>query len=183
MFNINKKLAQKPISIAQWGLDNRMYESTHKNSRFKGLYSSPESFNNNLYIAYHTKNKEPVSVVIFECYAPNNILNENPTFQSRGKKYTYGCMGRVGIYVKPEYRGLGLADNLMKSISENIIDLCDEYSHDFLFIAANSKANAIVSSYFSTKSTQSTKNSHVWRSQSKALAGMGYTNNHILKQR
>ena len=167
-------IIKRPITdISEWALENELFEKKHIQSHFKAIFNE-NSHGKVISYAYHSdENNNPVSILIFEHYSPNSLFNKNKAFTSYGVKRTYGCIGYMGLYVKPEYRLKGLAKELVLSMRENFLNFINEIDIDFLFIAASSTSSTILNRNQNITVTNAPANQAVWLKQAKYLASTG----------
>jgi GNAT superfamily N-acetyltransferase len=107
----------------------KLYNSNHCASYFKYIYDKLENgyqleqFVSTI-IAYDKKN--PVAVLLFF---------HNQESHSSFKLDFYKCsnIGTIGLYVKEEYRGKGLAKKIIREFEHNFIDFYAD-SYDFVTI-------------------------------------------------
>lgn len=160
-------------SLSDWALKHKLYESSHKNSHFKSIFEKSAK-ENIVSVAYHLdKNEEPVSILVFEHYSPDFSFNKNKPFTSYGNKLTYGCMGYMGLYVKPEHRNKGLAKELVYQMKEHFEKFSNDFDINFLFIAANDMSHDILRKYHNRIVTNSPLNANVWKDEAKYFAKSG----------
>jgi len=168
---------KRPINdISKWALENQLYEKSHKNSHFKIIFERAAK-ENIISVAHHLNdNGEPISILVFEHYFPDFTFNKNKPFTSYGKKLTYGCMGYMGLYVKPEYRKKGLAKELVNHMKQYFEEFSKYFNIDFLFIAANDRSNDILRKNHNRIVTNAPLNANVWKDEAKYFARSGLKN-------
>lgn len=110
--------------------ENSLYEDSFKNSRFFSLISILKKQNtlrplspfiaNTFYIekisvVIAKRNNSIVGISLFEHYLKDKTINAkflNDKFTLNKKKYNYNVLGFLGMYVKPEFRELGIASKM-----------------------------------------------------------------------
>ena len=128
---------------------NKMYQQNHSGSKFKYLYE--ESFKDtklrdkwiSSIIAYNIDNI-PIGVLFFI----HNEVKDFRKYEIQDGQYIFRIIGKIGIFVKPEYRNKGLAKKLLREFENNFIDL---YYKDADYIVVSALEDAYEVSFKSFK--------------------------------
>lgn len=131
-------------------LQEGMFEKSHKNSYFLKLYQTPSDEIQGKYttsMAFNSRN-ELMAVLIFE-----HINHDLSQFQFKGQKIKFQTIGRLMIYVKPEFRKNGIAQKLILNFNEklkNFIKSNYSQTNDIFFVVnALQKAYSLSVPYLS----------------------------------
>lgn len=122
-------------------LDNKLYNKDHGASYFKYLYNNFEKENKDIttIIAYSIEDGNPIGVLLFEHYK-NKSINSY-------KLRTYCLIGKIGIYIKPEFRNNGIAKKLILEFENNFIDKYSE-NIDYILVDAYQAVYEIAFKHF-----------------------------------
>jgi hypothetical protein len=180
MFTFKSKKEHDKKQLANLIKRHKMYEKTHRSSRFQNisndiLYNDPliaigsesiliSSFST--VVCYHEK--KPVALLIFEHYdIPKSVKN---TFSIKKKLKSYHMLGLMGIYVKPEFRNQGIASQLVKMLNEMITSKVNTDKNTVYMIAAMTTSFNLAERYMPTVvPSHNTFNSVFWLDSAKSF--------------
>lgn len=162
---------------------NTLYESSYSSSRFK-YFTEIESYieevipygwhNDSVKISGFSvvlayNGKTAIGILIFEHY--NYLKGNTIKFTHNKIKKSFSMLGFVGIYVKPEFRGIGIAREMASVLNDSFKNIKKNNSFDHLnLISAVGNAAHIVEKYVENISfTRSPYNNHCWKDDSKQI--------------
>jgi GNAT superfamily N-acetyltransferase len=109
-----------------------------------------------------------VGISVFEHYhgSAKTKVNENFTFNK--KKYQYETLGFFGFYVKPEWRGHGLATSMIKHFEPMLASTLSFKDNVIYIIASRGDSTPILNKHLKIFTvSRSDGNSSVWRDDAK----------------
>lgn len=172
---IHKKINVNKEVFFKWAKFHNLYEKTHKKSRFLSLYEEDIIPDGDISVSYHEINGHPVSLMIFEHFSKDSLLNNSNEFTSHKRKLTCGSIGRLGLYVHPDYRKRGLAKELVGDFIPNLLSFEEDLDKDFNYVGASSIAHQILWKFLPLNTTQCVQNKAVWLQTAKQEARNGTT--------
>lgn len=158
--------------------DNKLFEETYNNSRFLSIinnksdeflhYGSDYYQNENIKLYNFTtvvavdSNGETVGILTYENY---KTLPKQKTFICEGEKLKFQMTGFVCLYVKPEFRGLGIAINLVKTLNKQYV-----FNKDVIQLICGVQATSFLLQDYMTSFvfTQSAYSESVWKESAKS---------------
>lgn len=126
--------------IRQLMIDNHLYEETYENSLFKKFSATDPTvyLNGTAYLMY--ENNQIIGLSLIEelpdekidvCTRKKTMMygysgKPETTFQKR-----FRIMAKIGIYIKPEFRGNGHASSLLRHVEESFLLYKSQMLNDF----------------------------------------------------
>lgn len=163
--------------------ENSLYESNYSSSRFK-YFTEIESYIEevipygwhnesikiscfSVVVAYNGKTAIGILVLEHYNYLKGNIIK----FTHNKNKKSFSMLGFVGIYVKPEFRKIGIAREMASVLNDSFKSIKNPNSFEHLnLISAVGNAAHIVEKYVDNISfTRSPYNNHCWKDDAKQI--------------
>jgi len=171
------------LELARLIKENSLYESSYSSSRFKYFTDIEDCSEEVVPYGWHNESikissfsviltyngKTAIGILIFEHY--NYLKGNTIKFTHNKMKKSFSMLGFVGIYVKPEFRGIGIAREMTSVLNGSFKNIKNPNSFEHLnLISAVGNAAHIVEKYVENISfTRSPYNNHCWKDDSKHI--------------